>query len=237
MHEHFYAPLELKFSSGQAELGHFAGYGSVASVIDSGGDLIVPGAFKHSLDRMKAEGRMPSMYAQHGAALGADPRPIGVWTSVVEDEKGLKVEGRLIGLDTEIGKYNYALMKEGAMTGLSIGYRAKKVDYGKKPGEPRRTIKEADLFEVSVVDQPMNTHARVASLKSIEDLFSLSEAEDYLKSLGMSGTQAVAFLSRIKRLGSGNPSEDADGLGPGDPGEDEMKQLMDAVARRGQALR
>lgn len=237
MNERFYAPLDLKFSSGQNEIGRFSGYGSVASVIDSGGDMILPGAFKASLDRMKSEGRMPSMYAQHGPALGADPRPIGVWTSVVEDEKGLYLEGKLIGLETETGKYNYALMKEGAMTGLSIGYRAKKVDYGKKPGEPKRTIKEADLFEVSVVDQPMNTYARVSSLKSIEDLFSLSEAEDYLKSLGMSGTQAVAFLSRIKRLGSGNPSEGDDGHGSGDPSDDEMKQLIALAKRRTEALR
>jgi HK97 family phage prohead protease len=237
MNEHFYAPLELKFSSSQNEVGRFSGYGSVASVIDSGGDMILPGAFKASLERMKSEGRMPSMYAQHGAALGADPRPIGVWTNVTEDEKGLHVEGKLIGLDTETGKYNYALMKEGAMTGLSIGYRVKKADYGKKPGEPRRTIKEAELFEVSVVDQPMNTHARVAALKSIEDLFTLSEAEDYLKSLGMSGTQAVAFISRIKRFGSGNPNESADGHGPGDPGDDDIKQILDAVRRRGNALR
>jgi phage head maturation protease len=73
--------------------------------------------------------------------------------------------------------------------------------------------------------------------KSIEDLFTLSEAEDYLKSLGMSGTQAVAFISRIKRFGSGNPSESADGHGPGDPGDDDMKQLIDAVRRRGEAFR
>lgn len=165
MHETLSVPFEVKFASAD-EPGTFSGYGSVFSVMDDGGDLIVPGAFKTSLEQMKAAGRQPAMYMQHGAMLGADPRPVGKWLSVEEDEKGLLVKGKIVGLDTETGRYNYALMKEGAMTGLSIGYRATKVDYGKKAGDPRRTLKEVKLGEISVVDQPMNAFSRVTGIKS-----------------------------------------------------------------------
>lgn len=236
MKDSYFVPMELKFSGDKsADVGTFSGYGSVYSVIDDGGDLIAPGAFADSLAKYKAQGRSIPMYMQHGAALGADPRPVGVWTSVTEDANGLKVEGKLIGLDTETGRYNYALVREGAMTGLSIGYRAIKSEYGKKPGDPRRTIKSAVLGEISIVDQPMNAHARLTGLKSIEDLMTMPEAEDYLKSLGMSGTQATAFISRIKRLGSGDPSEDAQPPGPSDSDE-AIQQLMESLHRRGNAL-
>ncbi len=225
--EAIFTPTEFKFASGDAPAGRFSGYGSVFGVIDDGGDMVAPGAFSASLARLKAAGRSVPMYMQHGAALGADPRPVGRWLSVEEDGHGLKVEGQIIGLDTETGRYNYALMKEGAMTGLSIGYRTKKADYGKKPGDPRRTLKELDLGEISVVDQPMNGKALVSGIKSIEGLMTLREAEDYLKSMGMSGSQAVAFLSRIKSIGPGDPV-DANG-GPGDP----VAELAAALKRRG----
>lgn len=232
----YFTPIEIKFADGKSDIGKFSGYGSVFSVIDDGGDLIVPGAFSASLQRYKAVGRGIPMYMQHGAMLGADPRPVGRWDVVEEDEKGLRVEGKLIGLDTETGRYNYALVKEGAMTGLSIGYRATKIDYGKKPGDPRRTIKEAKLGEISIVDQPMNTHSRVTSLKSIEELISLADAEDYLKAAGMSGSQATAFLSRIKRFGPGDPGEGDFLSGPSDSDETALLKVHEALKRRGMAF-
>jgi HK97 family phage prohead protease len=223
-------PFEAKFSGSEAATGIFSGYGSVFSVIDDGGDLVAPGAFKNSLARLKAAGRSIPMYMQHGPMLGGDPRPVGKWLSVEEDDMGLKVQGQIVGLDTETGKYNYALMKEGAMTGLSIGYRARKVDYGKKPGDPRRTLKEVDLGEISVVDQPMNAASRVTGIKSIEELMSLRDAEDYLKSVGLSGSQAVAFISRIKGIGPGDPVEPEGG--PGDP----VAELLAALNARAPLL-
>ena len=236
MMESYFVPLELKFSgSNAADIGTFSGYGSVYSVIDDGGDLIAPGAFADSLARLKAQGRGVPMYMQHGAALGADPRPVGVWTKIEEDANGLRVEGKLVGLDTETGRYNYALVKEGAMSGLSIGYSGVKADYGKKPGDPRRTIKAATLREISIVDQPMNAHARLSGLKSIEDLLTMADAEDYLKSVGMSGRQATAFVSRVKRIGPGDPAGASQQPGPSDSDE-AIQQLMQSLLKRGKAF-
>lgn len=167
MREILSVPFEVKFV-GEAKTGELEGHGAVYANIDDGGDMFAPGAFTLALKKLKANGRAPSMYMQHGAILGADPRPVGMWTSVVEDEKGLAVKGRLVGLDTETGRYNHALVKEGAMTGLSVGFKAIKTDYPKKAGGPRRLIKEADLFEISIVDQPMNTLARIGQVKAEE---------------------------------------------------------------------
>jgi len=234
--ESYFVPLELKFSgSNAADIGTFSGYGSVYSVIDDGGDLIAPGAFADSLARLKAQGRGVPMYMQHGAALGADPRPVGVWTKIEEDANGLRVEGKLVGLDTETGRYHYALVKEGAMSGLSIGYSGVKAEYGKKPGDPRRTIKSATLREISIVDQPMNAHARLTGLKSIEELLTMADAEDYLKSVGMSGRQATAFVSRVKRIGPGDPAGASQQPGPSDSDE-AIQQLMQSLLKRGKAF-
>jgi len=236
MMESYFVPLELKFSgSNAADIGTFSGYGSVYSVIDDGGDLIAPGAFADSLARLKAQGRGVPMYMQHGAALGADPRPVGVWTKIEEDANGLRVEGKLVGLDTETGRYHYALVKEGAMSGLSIGYSGVKAEYGKKPGDPRRTIKSATLREISIVDQPMNAHARLTGLKSIEELLTMADAEDYLKSVGMSGRQATAFVSRVKRIGPGDPAGALQQPGPSDSDE-AIQQLMQSLLKRGKAF-
>lgn len=236
MMESYFVPLELKFSgSNAADIGTFSGYGSVYSVIDDGGDLITPGAFADSLARLKAQGRGVPMYMQHGAALGADPRPVGVWTKIEEDANGLRVEGKLVGLDTETGRYHYALVKEGAMSGLSIGYSGVKAEYGKKPGDPRRTIKSATLREISIVDQPMNAHARLTGLKSIEELLTMADAEDYLKSVGMSGRQATAFVSRVKRIGPGDPAGASQQPGPSDSDE-AIQQLMKSLLKRGKAF-
>lgn len=161
-------PVEFKFAETGAP-GEFTGYASVFGVIDSHADVVLPGAFTRTLAERKAAGRgLPPMYMQHGAGRGADPRPVGVWTGIEEDERGLKVAGKLIGLDTEIGRYNLAQVRDGAMRGLSIGYRVPQggASYGSKPGEARRSIKHLQLTEVSIVDEPSNVQATIDGLKS-----------------------------------------------------------------------
>lgn len=72
------------------EDGTIEGYGSVFGVQDSYGDVVAHGAFKASLAAHKAGGTMPAMLWQHDSAV-----PIGVWTDMSEDDKGLKIKGRL----------------------------------------------------------------------------------------------------------------------------------------------
>lgn len=227
MKDTFYAPLEIKFAA-DAEPGTFAGYASVYGVVDDGGDLIAPGAFRTSLAQYKAAGRTVSMYMQHGAILGADPRPVGLWKSLEEDGTGLAGQGKLIGLNTETGRYNEALVKEGAMTGLSVGYRVVKATYGKAPGEPRRTIHEAKLIEVSIVDQPMNAQARITGIKSMGNT-----ERDYerwlMQDAGLSRREARVVLNHgFKALLA---MQDA-----GDEGADELAQLAQSLRNATKAI-
>lgn len=220
--ETLFVPCELKFK-GDGTTGELNGYGSVYGNIDDGGDMFAPGAFALSLQKLKASGRVPSMYMQHGAALGADPRPVGLWTSVTEDSKGLITEGRLVGLQTETGKYNHALVKEGAMTGLSVGYKSRKVDYGKKAGEPRRMIKEADLFEISIVDQPMNTLARIGQIKSAEEWTEREFERLLTRDAGFSRSEAVIIMDRgFKHF-----------ITTRDAGDEVLQGITESLKRRG----
>lgn len=197
--------LEIKLSSTDVDQkqGTFKGYGSIFNNIDQGGDMVMPGAFKKSLREWKKRGKLPKMLLQHGGMFGPaeDAIPVGKYTTMEEDEKGLYLEGELFALDTQKGKYIHEGMKAGELDGLSIGYIAKGVDYPNKPDEPRRKLKEVDLFEVSIVTFGMNKEALIESAKSIESIATLSEAEDYLRdACGFSRAQALAFVSRIKSL-------------------------------------
>jgi HK97 family phage prohead protease len=75
----------------------FEGYGAVFGNKDSYGDIIEPGAFAKTLSDSQASGQWPLMLLQHGGmGLTADDMtPIGIWTGLSEDGKGLRVEGKL----------------------------------------------------------------------------------------------------------------------------------------------
>lgn len=229
---------ELKFAGSDEQTMTFSGYGAVFGNVDSYGDVIQKGAFKDTLTRAKRAKQWPAMLMQHGGMFGSDSTPVGIWTDMYEDDTGLFVEGKLA--PTVRGTEAYQLLKmepRPAISGLSIGYLAKEWSVRTRPDEPRRTLKSVELLEVSLVTMPANPKARVQNVKSIEELKTLAEAEGYLKSIGLSGSQATAFLSRVKRLGPGDPGEGVQLPGPGDPDMAAQQQaLMDALQRRGRAF-
>jgi hypothetical protein len=174
--------------------GTIEGYGSVFGVMDSYADIVAPGAFKASLAAHKAAGTMPAMLWQHRS-----DEPIGVWTSMLEDERGLMIRGRL-ALDTVRGKEAQALVKMGALNGLSIGFYTKKAMYD--VDADIRTLTEIDLWETSLVTFPANGAARVTNIKAAADEVSLpKDAERILRDAGFSKSDATAFVSRVMRLG------------------------------------
>lgn len=160
-------PFEVKFSAGDAGAnGYVEGYGAVFGNTDSHGDVIVPGAFSRSIAERKSQGRVLPMHVMHGI-FGGDGVPAGVWSEMSEDSKGLHVKGKISGTNTDAGRLLYERVKDGALGGLSIGFS---VPHGGSvkmtdPGGPRRQIKQANLFEVSLVDDPSNALARVTELK------------------------------------------------------------------------
>ncbi len=182
--DHLRIDMEVKFASDKA--GVFSGYGSVTGNKDAGGDVIQSGAYRDTLRAWEDKGKYPPMLLQHGGGFlgGADDMlPVGKWTHMEENSKGLKVEGELFALGTERGQYIYEGLKAGALDGLSIGYRVKEFVLGTKPTDPRRTIKSLELMEVSIVTFPMNDKARISAVKS-GDIKTIREFEDFLRDVG-----------------------------------------------------
>jgi len=129
----------------------FAGYAAVFGRPDRGGDVVRAGAFERSLKR--AAGAVPLLW-QHDPA-----RPVGRIEYLREDKRGLRVIARLSG--GAAGREAAALLREGAVAGLSFGYRVRKAS-GTKP----RALEEVELVEVSLVSVPMQPKARVHAVEA-----------------------------------------------------------------------
>jgi HK97 family phage prohead protease len=189
--------IEVKFAADaiDAVTGEFKGYGAVFANLDSHGDIIEPGAFKKSLGEWKSRGRLPAMKLMHGAALNpfADDLPVGKWTKMEEDGRGLYVEGKLSALDTDMGRRIHGLMKDGALDGLSIGFMVDQSAPG--DGEKvRRRLEHINLREVSLVDEPSNDRARVSAIK-VADIKTIRDLEKTLRDVGFSNSAAKAIAS------------------------------------------
>ena len=208
--------IEVKLASGDGvdtATGEmiFSGYGAVFGNVDSYGDVIQKGAFKESLRDAKKSGNWPAMLMQHGGwGMGADDMtPVGIWTSMEEDDIGLKVEGKLA--DTVRGREAYGLLKmqpRPAINGMSIGYYAKEFILGTKSEEPRRTLKKVELVEVSLVTFPANGKARVEAVKN--GVPTIRIAEQALRDVGFSQKEAKAILTEgFKAI----PQRDVEGYG------------------------
>lgn len=190
--------IEVKFAADaiDAVTGEFKGYGAIFGNLDSHGDVIEPGAFKRSLGEWKSKSRLPAMKLMHGSALNpfADDLPIGKWTKMEEDARGLYVEGKLSGLDTDHGRRIHGLMKDGALDGLSIGYQVKQFTPG-IDAETRRRLEHLNLREVSLVDDPSNERARITAVKSAAEIKTIREFEKFLRDAGFSVTASKAIAS------------------------------------------
>ena len=182
--------LDLKAANDD---GTVEGYGSVFGVRDSYDDVIAAGAFEASLAAHKKAKTMPAMLWQHDA-----DKPIGIWTEMVEDAKGLRIKGQL-ALETTLGKEAHALLKMGALNGLSIGFMSKQWAYDRETDI--RTLTEIDLWEVSLVTFPANGAARVTDVKSVDNLLAPKDAEQLLREAGWSKSNATAFVSRVMKMG------------------------------------
>lgn len=181
---------------------------------DSYGDVIVKGAYSATLKAHKAKGTMPKMFWQHDAG-----EVIGKWIDAEEDETGLKLRGKL-NMGVQRGREAYALLKEGDIDGLSIGYSIRDYDKDEKAGV--WYLKELDLFEVSVVSIGANENATVSAVKAQKATHEITEKlkagerlterefEMLLKgNLGLSNSQAER-AARIHLKGPGEPAAATD---------------------------
>ena len=182
--------FNLKIKAVQED-GFFTGYGAVFGNVDWYNDVILPGAFAKSLEKWAEKNKMPPVLWNHN-----DGEPIGVYTSIYEDSKGLFVEGRLLIDDVPRAKSTHALLKAGAIDGLSIGYKTKKAN---QQTNGIRELIELDLGEISIVTMPANEESLITSVKSkLEEgrLPTLPEFEKFLRESGFSKTQSTAIAGK-----------------------------------------
>ena len=166
----------------------FSGYASAFGGVDSYGDTILPGAYKATIGERS---RPIAMRWNHYGPV------IGKWTKMEEDETGLFVEGELTQ-GHSVAEDAYALLKHGAVTGLSIGYRAVKEMENDTGGYD---LAEIDLIEISVVESPADLAAQVSNVKSdIKEADSLKDYERILRDAGFTRADATALVSGIKSL-------------------------------------
>lgn len=208
------AAAEFKFAD-EGATGEFTGYGSTFGNIDQGGDIVERGAFADALkERTPADIKM---LFQHNAA----GFPIGDWLEIRENDRGLVVRGRL-DLDDPDGARAYNAMRKGRLKGLSIGYRIRPDGAQYERNGRVRRIKSVDLFEISVVNFPMNTRALTSQVKS-ENL-TIRDAERVLRDAGFSRKEAAAIVAAgFKAM----PQRDAD-----EPGDElaAMRRLLTTLS-------
>jgi HK97 family phage major capsid protein/HK97 family phage prohead protease len=202
--------LEIKAAFQVDEAGTVTGVAWPFGSADRVGDVIQKGAFL-------APERLPMLFAHDQA------QAIGVWDSIEETEQGLTVKGRLLVDDVARAREVRALVREGAVTGLSIGFVTKQATSRKGGG---RTISALQLHEVSIVPVPSHPGARIISAKAasagasdnLEARLSkeaiadaapeyaaletkIGEVADSVKALGQLGERMEKLEARLNRPG------------------------------------
>lgn len=148
---------EVRFATDE-EAGTFEGYAAIFNEpVEAYNEIVKPGAFKRTLGEHRKRKSMPAMFWNHNS-----DEPIGVWMTIEEDERGLKVSGRLVTTTTR-GREIFELLKASAVAGLSIGFRVR----NSKRGEGGyRELLDIELVEISLTSIPAAVNAKVTSFRN-----------------------------------------------------------------------
>lgn len=180
--EHWAALFECKDVGAD---GFFEGYASLFGEEDLGHDVVMPGAFTRSL-KERGPGGIKLLF-QHDPA-----EPLGLWHEIKEDGRGLFVRGQLL-LDVARAREVHALMKAGALDGLSIGFHTKRAV--REPKGNIRKLLEVDLWEISIVTFPMLSAARIGALSRRGALSPRDLEHRLTRDAGLSRKQARALIA------------------------------------------
>jgi HK97 family phage prohead protease/HK97 family phage major capsid protein len=142
---------------------NITGYASTKD-FDRAGDTIMPEAWtKGGLNNFE---KNPIILFNHNY-----DKPIGRATGLKVTENGLEMKAKI----SKSAPENVAtLVKEGILGAFSVGFRIKDADYLEETDGLK--IKDAELFEVSVVSVPCNQAATFSLAKSFD---SMDEYEDF----------------------------------------------------------
>lgn len=141
--------LEVKAAIEVTDAGEITGRAWPFGSPDRVGDLIQKGAFT-------APAKLPMLWSHDQAEV------IGVWDEIAETTEGLTVKGKLLVEDVGRAREVHAMIRAGAVSGLSIGFVTKQAQRHPKG----RTITALDLHEISIVAIPSHPGAQITSVKS-----------------------------------------------------------------------
>ena len=202
-------PFEVKAVD---EAGNFEGYASVFNNIDLGDDVILPGAFTRV--KTTRAGRLK-------LALFHDLTRLVGSAEYSQDDHGLYLKGQ-VNLKVSYARDAYELMKDGTLDSMSIGFNVIDEAAEQREGRRVRVIKQAELWEASLVPFGMNPEAQVLSVKSDIRLFE----SDLRERMGLSQKEAAAVASL------GYPAIHRDGADVATATVDELKQLTNLFAEK-----
>ena len=217
--------IELKFAAN----GGFGGYASVFGGVDSYNDTIVAGAYKGIIEKIDAGlMQMPKMFVNHKSW----DIPVGKWTKMYEDDKGLYVEGEFTKGNMDADKIK-AAMQHGTVDGLSIGFMIGDYEIVENEGESMRIIKSIkELPEVSIVTYPADDNARIdlTSVKStLDNINTVRDFEKFLREVaGFSNSLARETAKSARALFSHPGDVETDNL-PQELKQDEELQRQLAL--------
>lgn len=159
--------LEYDVRFAADETGSFSGHAAIFGERNSFNEIVRPGAFTRTLNEHRARNIRPPMLWAHRS-----DEIIGVWTDIREDATGLAVTGKLV-TQTVRGAEAQALLKAGALNGLSIGFRARTAERDKAGV---RILTDIELVEISLVALPSAGNARIKQVRSESDLSTFTRA-------------------------------------------------------------
>lgn len=169
------------------EEGTFEGYASTfGGAPDSGGDVIHRGSFLETLEKGGINGTGIPMLWQHDTR-----NPIGKFPALGENNKGLKVQGKLT-LGVNQAKEAHELLKDDVIKSMSIGFDAIEKEHDKNG---IRHIKKVNLWEISLVTFPMNARANITTIKAAKNE---REFEKALREAGLSWDTCKWLVSNCK---------------------------------------
>lgn len=161
------------------------GYMTTFGNKDSYNDVIVKGAFG------KVKPYKVKFLWQHDWK-----EPIGTIEQVKEDDNGVWFKAKFSDFDSvPTAKKAYTLLKDGAIDGISIGFRIDKFKY---EDDGSRLIEKGSLMEASVVTFPANDMATVTAVKGFgeEGKIEKRDFEEMLRHFGFSQKESCIIVSK-----------------------------------------
>lgn len=208
----------VKFKTDGLAEGEFIGYASVFGNKDSYGDVVIKGAFANTLAEWERKGVPIPLLWGHNTA---DPDfNLGEIIEATEDERGLKVHGKL-DMESPKSAQTYRLLKSGRVNQMSFAYHVVDGAYIQPEGDDKTwrdayyELRELDLYEVSIVPIGANQETEILAVKAIASAMRAkagralsSKNEDALRGALAQAEEIVTALKGV--LPDDDPADEED---------------------------